>query len=318
MPSLSLPFLTSPYFLSIGGAYIRLWHKQRGLLAEIPPCVVVDRQSGELKLYGQDAADIEGKVPPHLEFWRVWSADTLIDRQLLRSLLAYVLGLQTRSETERWERAIGTTIVIPETTSRLHRKWLLHTAQEAGWWYTKVSTMTEPFLNTNPGNSSTIQGVFDLGFSRARLILYLGKEVILVASEPRLSLQNVAYEFSQYLKNSKKRETIPQVFYDQHWLKTRFMFDLTKNEPTEYTPTSQDWQPILQEYHRNVRHFLEQSIAQLSDAQQAELNRSSIWLIGGAAPLLNDVSFENWPIRLKTSNDAGYACLRMMSKQRSK
>jgi len=316
MTSLSLNPLSSSYYLSIGGAYIRLWHKQRGLLAEIPPCVVVDRQTGELKLYGQDAADIEGRVPPHLEFWRVWSADTLIDRQLLRSLLAYALGFQTQSETERWERAIGTTIILPETISPLHRKWLLHTAREAGWWYTKVSTMTQPFLVANPTNSAAIQGIFDLGFSSARLVLYMGKEVLLVASDSQLSLQNVASEFSQFLRNTQKREIIPQVFYDQHWLKTRFMFDLTKNEPTQYTPTSRDWQTVLNEYQDNVRHFLQQAIAQLSDAQQADMSRSTIWLIGGAATLLSDVPLETWPIRLKPSSDAAYASLRMMSKQR--
>jgi hypothetical protein len=277
--------------------------------------VVVDRQTGELKLYGQDAADIEGKVPPHLEFWRVWSADTLIDRELLRSLLAYVLGFQTRSETERWQRAMGTTIILPETISPLHRKWLLHTAREAGWWYTRVSSLTQPFLTTNPGNSAAIQGVLDLGFSSARLVLYMGKEVLLVASEPQLSLQNVASEFAQFLQD-KKREIIPQVFYDQHWLKTRFMFDLSKNEPVEYTPSSHDWQLVLSEYQKNVQHFLEQALAQLSDSQQADMSRSTIWLIGGAAPLLSDLPLDTWPVRLKLSNDAVYASLRMMSKQR--
>ncbi len=314
-----MPFLPSlfpsQYVLSIGGAYIRLWHKERGLLIEIPPCVVVDRQSGELKLYGQDAADLEGKVPPHLEFWRVWSADTLIDRQLLRSILSYVLGFEVSSEKERWQRAVSTTIIIPETISSLHEKWLLLTAREAGWWYLRTGRMGLPFVSNKPGNSSAIQGVFDLGFSSARLVLYMGKEVLLSVSEPQLSLQNVAAEFSQSLKQHRQREISPQSFYDKHWLKTRFVYNLAKSGPEEYTPLGSDWQTIQTEFHRNVQHFLQYSLARLSDAQQAEMSRSTIWLIGGAADLLQGVSDNFWPVRFKPSSDAEYAALRMMSKQ---
>ena len=111
---------TTRYLLSVGGGALRLWEKQRGLVAEVPSCAVVDKETGELKLYGEEAAELEGKIPSHLEFVRVWSGDKIMDRDLLRSLLRYLLSINTLSWHERYLRMIQTTLVVPETVPPLH------------------------------------------------------------------------------------------------------------------------------------------------------------------------------------------------------
>jgi len=312
----SMPTLrtSTRYVLSVGGGMLRLWDKERGLVAEIPPCVVVEKETGELKLYGDEAAALEGKTPDHLEFVRVWSGDKVIDRTLLRSLLQYLLHVELSSWSELWRRRLQTTLVIPETVSPLHVRWLRRTAREAGWFLTPTVPMMRSFLQQQNRPASAVQSVLDLGFTGARLVVAVGEEVLLAESESSLSLQAYTQRLSEYLLRKYALEVAPSVFNDQLWQQTRYMFDQQKKMPQQYAPTQKDLQIVNKEWQGELVRFVQQQLQQLSDAQQAELQKQGVWLLGGAADLLSEELVE-WPLALKRTSDAKYAVLRSLSKK---
>lgn len=309
---------TTRYLLSVGGGAVRLWEKQRGLVAEVPSCAVVDKETGELKLYGEEAAALEGKIPTHLEFVRVWSGDKIMDRELLRNLLQYLLTINTTSWFERWQRMVQTTLVVPETVAPLHLKWLRKTAREAGWMLTPTVPMATAYIQRQNKPSSLIQSVLDIGFTGARFVVTVGDEVVLAAAAPQLSLQSYCELMSEYFLNQHALEISPSVFYDQLWQQTRYMFNLRQQSPQQYAPTAKDLKAVNQPYQEAVGQFIKSQLQRLSDSQQAELQRQGIYLIGGGAGLLaedlaDSSALKAWPLPIKRTSDARYAVLRALS-----
>lgn len=301
------------YLLSVGGGALRLWERQRGLIAEIPPCVVVDRETGELKLYGEEAAALEGKTPPHLEFTRVWSGDKIIDRNLLRSLLQTLLVTETTSWWERWQRSVQTTCILPETVSPLHLRWLRKTLREAGWWLTPTLPMAQSFLQRRKRPASLVQSVLDMGFTSTRFMVIVGDEAVLAVTEPQYSLQAFSQALADYLLAKHDVEVSPAVFYDQLWQQTRYVFHRGSQKPQQYAPTTQDLKVVTQQFQKSLGQWLERQLHQLTETQQAELQRQGAWVLGGAAEVL-DIEADVWPLPLRRSHDARYAVLRALSK----
>lgn len=299
-------WLPTRYLLSLGGGYWRLWDRQQGLLLELPPAVVIDKETQMVKLYGQEAAQIEGKLPAHLFFQRAWWQDELIDRELTRSLLGYMLHQVTSNFWERQQVAWQTQLILPETVSSLHQRWLLRTAREAGWWLTNTQPAAQLFLTKrSQGSLTRTQAVLDVGFSATRLIVYVGSELVLASSNPQLSLRAVAQQMSNQL-HQKQLEVASSVFYDQHWQQTRYVFDTKKQEAKSYAPTTDDWQAVQQEYFQQLNRWLHSQLQQLSQDQQAELHELGIWVVGGAASLLADTKLPAIETKSKITTKSGF------------
>jgi len=303
---------TTRYLLSVGGGALRLWEKQRGLVAEVPSCAVVDKETGELKLYGEEAAELEGKIPSHLEFVRVWSGDKIMDRDLLRSLLRYLMSINTLSWHERYQRMIQTTLVVPETVPPLHLKWLRKTAREAGWLLTPTVPMAKAYIQRQNKPSSLIQSVLDIGFTTARLVVVVGDEVVLASAAEQLSMQSYCDLLAEYLLSEHALEVSPSVFYDQMWQQSRWMFNQSEQSPQQYAPTAKDLKAVNKPYQIAVGQFVKSQLQRLTDSQQAELQRQGMYLIGGGAGLLAE-DLISWPLPLKRTSDARYAVLRALS-----
>lgn len=293
------------YFVSVGGAYLRVWAVGRGLLAEVPTCAVVDKTTGELKLIGQEAAALEGKVPPHFAFIRPFFADKIVDRYLLLELANHLL-LQAAegSWRQRFSLLSQSTLIIPETVSQLHRRWLLRSMRDAGWWLITDTPLAGGFSQSRQPASSTqsfsvntnqsLLGILDIGFSAARLIVVLPNQTVVLANhQPGLSLQALVVRLTEQLLAKQNIELSPSVFYSQLWFQTRFAYNHQTDSSQEFTLSPKFFGQVLQEYRQDLNRFVQKSINTLSPNQRNELFKNGLQIVGGGADLLFSSDFDN-------------------------
>lgn len=314
---ISLNSLLPPRFaLSCGGAYFRLWERERGLLAEIPPCIVTEKETGEIRLYGAEAAALEGRVPEHLQFERLWWADKILDREKLRLLLQVILDEEVQGFPERWRRPWETQLLLPESMVPLHRRWLEKTAREAGWWFVSSIPAHEGLLHaatslkTAPRTNWRVQSFLDIGFSQTRFVVYVGDEVLQAVATEEFSLSRFCQDLVKFLHDKHNLEIPANSFYDQNWTRTRLAFDLRKQKPQEWSLESKELQQQQQEFWRRISAWIEQQARLLSTTHRTEIEQREMVLVGGGAALWNGMEPESLPYLFRRTSDAPYAQLR--------
>lgn len=322
VPSFLNAVLPVRYTLSCGGAYLRLWERERGLVAEIPPCVVTDKETGETKLYGAEAAALEGRVPAHLEFHRLWWADKIQDREKLRLLLQMILESETNGAADRWRRPWQTQILFPESMVPLHRRWLERTAREAGWWLPSARPAHEGLLRNSTSTRASsganwrVQSYLDIGFSQTRLVVYVGKEVLQAVSTEAFSLSQFSRELVEFLAEKHHLEMTASSFYDQNWTRTRLAFHRKKQKPQEWSLEAKELQQQQEIFWQKLSDWVEEQTAQLSVTHRTEIEQREIILVGGGASLWNGMEARAVPYLFRRTSDAPYAQLRASFEER--
>lgn len=313
------PILATRNYLQLGGAYWRLWNKEQGLLQEISPVVAINKANQQIELYGEEAAQLEGKLPDTLELRRAWWADEIIDRDLLRSLLSYLLSKSSANFRQRWARSLHTEFLLEETVSDLHRRWLRKTAREAGWLAVGTQPAYQIMLQRLTSNAVRTQAVLDVGFSTARLAVYLGDQLLLATADEAYGLRSLANQFADFLQQKHHLEVPASAFYSRRWEQARYVYDLQAQKTVNFSPSQQDWEQVNQEYILALSQWIGQHLLSLSASQQSELQESGIIAIGGGVVEIQMHLNQNkdfpWPVPLKVGSDATYSVLRSAARK---
>jgi actin-like ATPase involved in cell morphogenesis len=316
VPSFLNSVVPARYSLSCGGAFFRLWERERGLLAEIPPCIVTDKETGEIRLYGAEAAALEGRVPEHLQFQRLWWADKILDRERLRLLLQILLDEEALTLAERWRRPWQMQVLLPESILPLHRRWLEKTAREAGWWFLSSVPAHQGLLqsSSSPKTASRahwrVQSFLDIGFSQTRFVAYVGDEVLLAVSSEQFSIAQFCQSMVSFLNEKHTVEIPASSFYDQNWTRTRLAFDLRKQKPQEWSVESKEFAQQQQQFWQQLSAWVEQQTSVLSTTHRTEIEQREVLLVGGGAALWNGMDAQKVPYLFRRASDAPYAQLR--------
>lgn len=301
--------------MSCGGAFIRLWEKERGLLTEVPPCVVIEKETGEIKLYGAEAAALEDRVPEHLAFRRLFWADKILDRERLGTVFQLLLENEVQGISDRWSRPWQTQVLFPESMLPLHRRWLERTAREAGWWIPSarpahLGLLRQPEPATSGAGGWRVQSFLDIGFSQTRLVVYVGNEVLQAVSTESFSVSQFCRVLVEFLQEKHHIEIAPSSFYDQNWTRTRLVFHRKKQQPQEWSLELAEWKAQQRIFWQELSEWVQQQTTLLSVAHRTEIEKREVVLVGGGAALWDDSVSADSRFSFRRASDAPYAQLR--------
>lgn len=303
--------------LSLGGAYFRLWIDGQGLVSELPSCVIRERDSGKILSFGEEAVAMSGRVPDHLEFVRPFAKDTIYDRAILRSLVEHMVlsNSQSLSVLEKVFDFLRYSVALPPTVSDLHQQWLRRTLREAGLWRWQTY---DPFLSvaqsvSQKSRSASVVGVLDLGFSAARVAIYVGDEQVISQRTEDISLsqfcqQVCAEEYVRY-----QRQFSPAVLYDQQWFVQHVGFDEDKQKAVTAPIHKDSFSAVQTVFQQKLQEFLEKTMSLLASDIQASMQYHGWIVIGGGAtiPGVLDVFGKETEIPIKMYKHTRYADIRL-------
>lgn len=283
---MQLSLLTARGQVSLGGGFVRIWWPGQGLTVEMPACVAV-REDGEVAAFGEEAAQLEGKLPPGMKIIRPFWSERIQDRTLVKFLLQEALKKDRESQRRGWQEwFLQYTLVVNESTPDLHHRWLRKAAEEVWPWPWKELPGLRALASQRKKDARFDHAliVIDCGFSAARGVVLVGNETLTLTEEKSLSLYTLCHELCALEEEHYGIRFAPSLFYTQQW-GTR-----------QAGLRASDHQPVLQPVHREVMvqhtqkafdrfvQWLEQSISYLPLDVQSELQHEGIWLTGGAAP----------------------------------
>lgn len=282
-------------------------------MSEIAPCVVTEKETGEITLYGDEAAALEGRVPAHLEFHRLWWADKILDRERFRLLLQLLLDNETKGSSDRWRRPWQTQILVPESMLPLHRRWLEKTAREAGWWLPSFRPANQNLVRSSSHATAAnwrVQSFLDVGFSQTRLVVYVGREVLLAVATKDFSLSVFCRELAESLQAKHSLEVAPSSFYDQNWTRTRLAFNQKKQKPQEWSLEASEWKQQQQFFWQELSEWIREQITVLAVTHRTEIEQREITVVGGGASLWDGMKTDSQSFLFRRAGDAPYAQLR--------
>ncbi len=306
-----------PARLSLGGAYFRLWIDGKGLVSELPSCVIRERDSGTIISFGDEAISMSGRIPDHLEFVRPFSKDAVFDREILRSLIEHIVlsNQHTLSIPAKMVDFWRYSVALPPTVSVLHRQWLQRTLREAGLWHWKTY---DPFLSVaqnvaQRSRSASVVGVLDLGFSSARAGVYVGDELVLAQRSDDISLENFCQRLCLEEYERHARRFSPAVLYDQQWFVQHVGFDESKQKAVTAPIHKESFSVVQAEFQQKLQEFLEKTMSLVSSDIQASMQYHGWTVIGGGAtiPGVLDVFGKNAEIPIKMYKHTRYADVRL-------
>ncbi len=278
-------FVSNQPVVSIGGGYIRVWRPGKGLTVELPACVVVETATGNIEGIAEEAADLEGKLPPSLQFVRPFWADRIVNRAALRILLQEALRRDRKVDTgllQRWTHRYS--LRLPESTPRLHRTWLLATCREV-WplpWKIQGSATS---LQTRPGARADVGLYLDLGFSGVHATLLVGTNVLAAHSSQELSFQHFCHQLTQAVQAKEHVRIAPAVLYGQQWFTQQAGLHEKDQKPVLYSIPRPLFAQELTRWAKQLAAVLQQVSSSAPPDVRSHLSRSGVSLVGGGAEI---------------------------------
>lgn len=293
MNSLATGQLAAPATISIGGGFVRIWRAPRGLQVEIPAVVIVDTRTQQYTAFGAEAAELEEKLPAHLQCIRPFFADELYDRYAFQALLRYAVD-QDRASLSWQDRVLAPfrySVVIAPTVSSLHAKWLRQAGWEVGIWPWRVLSpiqelVDRPAVSRAASSTAHLHGVIDVGFSAVRVYCHVG-ETELFAVRFQDGLRSFYERLSEFEYAQTQLRFPPTVFYDQRWFVKHPVFDERTQRAKLEMVTKKHFEVVLHAYADELATFIVQHVNQLPESQRALLQQRGWTLVGGGAKLTN-------------------------------
>lgn len=273
-------------FVSLGGGYIRIWRPGEGLVVELPACVAVRSDDGSVLALGEEAAHLEGKLPPGTKIVRPLWSERIVDRTLLRVIFQEALRLDRASRPKFWERlTMQYSLVLGETTPSLHKRWLKKTADELWPWPWKEVPALRAVVQ---GGRKKIRedlplAVIDCGFSSLRGAVLVGQEVIAFAHEERLGLSALCHEFAQREQEGFGVTFAPSLFYSQEWGVRQAGLRVSDRQPVLQPPHRETFLAFQKMALEQFGLWLEAQLANVPSDIKVALQHEGLVLVGGAA-----------------------------------
>lgn len=296
--------------IAAGGAYIRIWRRGQGLLAEVPAAGVVDSE-GAIVAVGEEAIGREGKLPPRQSFIRPFFADRIVHRDLLREVLRLALD-QAQTKGKWWDRW-RVTLLVPPSVPPLHAAWLERTVREAGAGLIERQDPLASLVKaqTRRVKGAPVMGVLDWGFSQVRAGIYAGAEPLAMAGAPHLSVAQLCEQVVSAERTASKRLFPRAGLYGLQWGLTHVAFDESSGRPAAGTLKPDVVLAVRQSFSDAILRIMA-DLAQKLPPEQAALLRQQGWIVvGGGAGLAGEP--EDWartlgvPVRIAAN--ASYALL---------
>lgn len=272
--------------VSLGGGYIRIWRPGRGLTVEMPSCVVIRSVDGSVLALGEEAAHLEGKLPPGTQLIRPFWLERIVDRTLLKILFAEALRLDRESHTTFWEKAtLQYSLALSETTPVLHKQWLLKTAQELWPWpWKEIPALRAARENGRKKVRADLPVVvIDCGFSSVRGVVFTGQEYMVFPHEKRLGLFSLCQDFVHREEEKYGVTFAPSLFYAQDWGVRQAGLRLSDKQPVLAPPHRETFLAFQKQAQDWLSTWLRFQLSQLPSDIQVALQHEGVVLIGGAA-----------------------------------
>lgn len=281
--------------LSLGGAFVRMWRKEVGLSVEIPSCVAIEQESRAVVAVGEEAQQLEGREPKGVMVVRPFFADQIVDRVLLRGLLMQALA----QDRERLPNLVaqntaflGVQVALPATMTALHRRWFARTLREVGLITAPIVDSFTPIARakTQRARGMAVVAVLDVGFSAARLVVYLGDTPILTQSWSEWSLSSLCQRVTELEERVTHLRFSPSTFYGQEWSLQHAGFDLQKHEAVFSILQKKTLEQSFHNFGSGLAESVQNALLQGEPNTLAQLSHHGIVLIGGGAtiPYISD------------------------------
>jgi hypothetical protein len=273
-------------FVSLGGGYVRIWRPGEGLIVELPCCVVVKTEDGSVLAIGEDAAHLEGKLPPGTKIVRPFWSERIIDRTLLRVVLQEALRLDRASRPKLWERlTLQYSLILGETTPALHKQWLRKTADELWPWPWKEIPALRAVVQ---GGRKKIRedlplAVIDCGFSSLRGAVLVGQEVLPFTHEERLGLSALCHDFAAREREAYDIMFAPSLFYAQEWGVRQAGLRVSDRQPVLQPPHRETFIAFQKDVLEQFCLWLETQLIDIPSDIKVSLQHEGLVLVGGAA-----------------------------------
>lgn len=282
---MAFPEILHQPLVSFGGGYIRVWRPGKGLSVELPCCLVVNKETGSIDALGEEAAELEGKLPPTLKFVRPFWCDRIVDRGALRALLQEALQRDRQMQKDTpaaWFHRY--TVRVPESMPDLHRRWLLTTCREV-WPIPWKEQGAFASLQTRPGARSEVGLYLDVGFSGVHVALMVGKNVIATQSRKDLSFQQFCTKITTAVRVKQHTRFAPSSLYSQQWFTQHAGFQEKEQQPQVFTVSRALFDQEIQLWADRLADVVEHSMSLAPAEVRAQLSRVGVSLVGGGAEI---------------------------------
>lgn len=280
------------YAIDFGTAVTKIFQlgSGNGIVLSEATCLTVDRESGEIRAYGDDAKKLLGKTADTQVVFPVYEGE-IIDEEMAAALLSHFM--------EKVKRRFSTEALfcVPCAYSAENRAKYLRVARAAG--FSKANFVETPYLaalgqgvpisESNPvfsidfGAGKTSVAAFSLDGIIAGLTLNIGGDNMDVHIIDHLA-QRYNLKIGA-LSAERAKNTVGSLFENDHQSTVVRGRDITTGKPRSVAIYSEDILPPIATYVDIVLQYAELVLRKLPEEVSAAMGRNGVCLSGGVCML---------------------------------